>query len=72
MDKKLLDSSIELKFENTKEVERQLSILYHELNIDIQKMKKINTNNVSPMTRIDNSPIIFLREDIIKDESLTI
>ncbi|MCK5806768.1 MAG: glutamyl-tRNA amidotransferase [Mycoplasmataceae bacterium] len=71
MSKKLLDSSTELKFENTKEVEKQLTELYDVLSSDIEKMKKINTDNVEPMTRVDNSPINFLREDVVKDESLT-
>ena len=62
---------MELKFENTKEVERQLSDLFYELSIDIEKMKNINTDNVKPMTRVDNSPINFLREDVVKFESLS-
>ena len=71
MSKKLLDSSTELKFENTKEVEKQLLDLYDELRSDIEKMQKIDTSNVKPMTRVDNSPITFLREDVVKEESLT-
>lgn len=71
MSKKLLDSSNELKFENTKEVDKQLHDLYSELSFDIEKMKKINTDGVIPMTRVDNSPINFLREDVAKEESLT-
>ena len=69
--KKLLSSSLELKFDNTKEIEVQLINLYDVLRTDINKMKMIDTNNIEPMTRVDNSPISFLREDIPEDESLT-
>lgn len=36
---------------------------------DLENLKSIDTESVEPMTRIDNSPISFLRDDV-ETESL--
>ena len=66
MDKnRLKEISGSLKFEVNNEVVSQIESIYIELEKNISKLKKINTDGVVPMTRVNNNPINFLREDII-------
>lgn len=63
--KRILEVSNSLKFDANDVVIRQIKELYEELELKINLLKKIDTKNVEPMTRIDNTPITFLREDIV-------
>lgn len=66
MDKnKLKEVSNSLKFEANDEVVKQIEGIYSELEQKIKLLKNINTDNVQPMTRVDNTPISFLREDTV-------
>ena len=56
------------KLNINKDISNEIKIFYSNLEININKMKKINIDNVEPMTRINNEPISFLREDVVKKE----
>ncbi|NQZ66260.1 MAG: hypothetical protein HRT99_03535 [Mycoplasmatales bacterium] len=60
----LIELSKSLKFKLKSEVEQDILILYDELDRKMKHMKLINTENIEPMTRMDDEPIHFLREDI--------
>ena len=62
---KILEISNSLKFDANEKVISQIKDLYFNLEKQIELMKLIDTKNVEPMTRVDNNPINFLREDIV-------
>lgn len=66
MDKnRLKQISNSLKFEANDKVVKQIEDLYIDLEKKIEQMKSIDTDGVSPMSRIDDTPITFLREDVV-------
>ena len=69
MDKKrILEISNSLKFNINDEAAQEILDSFNEFEKEFNKLKEINTNNIKPMTRIDDSYISFLREDKIKNE----
>ena len=61
--KKLLNISKSLMFEINEDVANSLEQEFSILENKINKMKSIDTDNINPMTSVDETPITFLRED---------
>lgn len=66
--KRILEISNSLKFNINDKAAQEILDSYNEFEKEFNKLKKINTNNVKPMTRIDDSYISFLREDKVKNK----
>lgn len=49
----------------TDDVIKSLTELFDGLNKNIEDMRNIDTSNVKPMIFVDESPINFLREDVV-------
>ena len=49
----------------TDDVIKSLENLFDGLNKDIENMRNIDTSNVKAMNFVDESPISFLREDVV-------
>lgn len=65
--KRILKISNSLKFNINDEAAQEILDSYNEFEKAFNKLKKINTDNVKPMTRIDDSYISFLREDKVEN-----
>ena len=65
MKDKLITISDVLKLKNDKALNYSLIKEYEYHAKRINSMKNINTENIEPMVRIDDSETIFLREDIV-------
>lgn len=68
---KLKSQATLLKFEISSDVFASLEEAYDFVSNEIEVLKSVDTTNVKPMTRIDDTPIIFdMREDI-EEEALS-
>ncbi|MCK5945874.1 MAG: hypothetical protein KAG04_01240 [Mycoplasmataceae bacterium] len=65
MKNKLIEISDTLKLKNNSELNESLIKEYEFQKKRILKLKKINTDGVSPMVRIDSSETTFMREDVV-------
>ncbi len=64
MTKKLLKEIVKsLKLNPTEEVLNGLERDFKKIKGSFEELKKINVENVKPMYRVDETPILFLRED---------
>jgi aspartyl-tRNA(Asn)/glutamyl-tRNA(Gln) amidotransferase subunit C len=63
---KIIEISKSLKFKVDDKIAIEIEKTYKEFQEKFEKLKNINTDKVKPMTRIDETPIFFLREDIPK------
>ena len=68
--KRILEISNSLKFNINDQAAQEILDSYNEFERLFNKLKKINTDNVEPMTRIDDSRISFLREDKVENTFL--
>ena len=61
--KEILNISKSLKFEANEKTQNKLQELMNKIDEQIKHLQSINTNKVKPMSRIDDDPINYLRED---------
>lgn len=65
MDKnKLKEISNSLKFNATDVVANQILNIADQLEKDLMLLRSFDTSQVKPMSRIDDTPISFLRDDV--------
>ncbi len=53
-----------LKLQPTEEVLNGLERDHEKIKASFEELKKIDTENVKPMYRVDDTPTVFLREDV--------
>lgn len=53
-------------FDLDEKVLEEFKVFFDEHMKDLESLKSINTDGVSPMVRIDSTPISYMREDEVK------